>query len=416
MICLCLLTGIYCLKWENPIPTRIKYQRRLSVIRWSKIVQAVAVPAAPSPADSSPFPAEREEYRKQLCENYGFKQIGEPLPENVTLKDIVGTLPKKVFEIDDVKAWKSVLISVSSYVLGLFMISKAPWFLLPLAWAWTGTAITGFFVIGHDCAHKSFSKNKLLEDTVGTLAFLPLIYPYEPWRFKHDQHHAKTNMLYEDTAWHPVWREEFDSSPALRNAIIYGYGPFRPWMSLAHWLKWHFNTKNFRPNEIKRVKISLACVFAFIGIGWPLIVYKTGIMGWIQFWLMPWLGYHFWVNTISLSILIASTEPRSKPLLQVKPCAIAFAHADDEFGQGGKMAANHDDEGVSSVRSPSSASTVGQPQDLENRITERVEAEHDQDVLGSILVNQRVVAPTDSIPELFPPILHMGEEGSSNES
>jgi hypothetical protein len=51
-----------------------------------------------------------------------------------------------------------------------------------------------FFVIGHDCAHKSFANNKLLEDIVGTLAFLPLIYPYEPWRFKHDRHHAKTNM------------------------------------------------------------------------------------------------------------------------------------------------------------------------------------------------------------------------------
>lgn len=49
----------------------------------------------------------------------------------------------KVFEIDDVKAWKSVLISVTSYALGLFMISKAPWYLLLLAWAWTGTAVTG---------------------------------------------------------------------------------------------------------------------------------------------------------------------------------------------------------------------------------------------------------------------------------
>ena len=48
-----------------------------------------------------------------------------------------------MFEIDDMKAWKSVLISVSSYALGLFMITKAPWYLLPLAWAWTGTAVTG---------------------------------------------------------------------------------------------------------------------------------------------------------------------------------------------------------------------------------------------------------------------------------
>lgn len=57
------------------------------------------------------------------------------------------------------------------------------------------TCILKFFVIGHDCAHKAFSRNKLVEDIVGTLAFLPLIYPYEPWRFKHDRHHAKTNML-----------------------------------------------------------------------------------------------------------------------------------------------------------------------------------------------------------------------------
>lgn len=66
----------------------------------------------------------------------------------------------KVFEIDDVKAWKSVLISVSSYALGLFMISKAPWYLLPLAWAWTGTAVTGvsyldfFYCVGLWCYFK----------------------------------------------------------------------------------------------------------------------------------------------------------------------------------------------------------------------------------------------------------------------
>ena len=50
-----------------------------------------------------------------------------------------------------------------------------------------------FFVVGHDCGHRSFSKNKLLEDIVGTLAFAPLIYPFEPWRIKHNHHHAHTN-------------------------------------------------------------------------------------------------------------------------------------------------------------------------------------------------------------------------------
>ncbi|KAJ0090890.1 hypothetical protein Patl1_14790 [Pistacia atlantica] len=287
--------GISQLKLENIVTKGIQHKKCSIPIRRGKFLQAVAVPVAPASADS-----DSAEYRKQLAESYGFKQIGEPLPDNVTLRDVVDTLPKKVFEIDDVKAWKSVLISATSYALGLFLISKAPWYLLPLAWAWTGTAVTGFFVIGHDCAHKSFSKNKLVEDIVGTLAFLPLIYPYEPWRFKHDRHHAKTNMLAEDTAWHPVWKEEFDSSPLLRKAIIFGYGPFRPWMSIAHWLMWHFDVKKFRPNEVKRVKISLACVFAFMAIGWPLIIFKTGIMGWIKYWLMPWLGYHFWMSTFTM--------------------------------------------------------------------------------------------------------------------
>ena len=41
--------------------------------------------------------------------------------------------------------------------------------------------------------------------------------------------------LVHDTAWQPVPPEEFDSSPVLRKAIIFGYGPIRPWLSIAHW-------------------------------------------------------------------------------------------------------------------------------------------------------------------------------------
>ncbi|XP_010525809.1 PREDICTED: omega-6 fatty acid desaturase, chloroplastic-like isoform X2 [Tarenaya hassleriana] len=281
--------GLYALRTTHLLLKGSNHQR----VKRTSCVKAAAIPIAQPSADSA-------EYRKKLAESYGFKQIGEDLPDNVTLKDIIGTLPKEVFEIDEAKAWKSVLVSATSYALGLFLIAKAPWYLLPLAWAWTGTAVTGFFVIGHDCAHRSFSKNKLLEDIVGTLAFLPLIYPYEPWRFKHDQHHAKTNMLTGDTAWHPIRQEEFDSKPIFRKAIIYGYGPFRPWMSIAHWLVWHFDLNKFRPSERKRVRISLACVFAFMAVGWPLIIYKAGVWGWIKFWLMPWLGYHFWMSTFTM--------------------------------------------------------------------------------------------------------------------
>lgn len=55
----------------------------------TKFVQAVAIPVSPSAADSA-------EYRKKLAESYGFRQIGEPLPDSVTLKSVIDSLPKKV--------------------------------------------------------------------------------------------------------------------------------------------------------------------------------------------------------------------------------------------------------------------------------------------------------------------------------
>lgn len=41
--------------------------------------------------------------------------------------------------------------------------------------------------------------------------------------------------LVEDTAWQPIWRDEFDSVPLLRKGIILAYSLVRPWMSIAHW-------------------------------------------------------------------------------------------------------------------------------------------------------------------------------------
>jgi omega-6 fatty acid desaturase (delta-12 desaturase) len=66
-----------------------KHKKWLVPMRSTRTVQAVAVPAAPSFADSA-------EFRKHLAESYGFRKIGEPLPGNVTLKDILDTLPKRV--------------------------------------------------------------------------------------------------------------------------------------------------------------------------------------------------------------------------------------------------------------------------------------------------------------------------------
>lgn len=80
------------LKWQSLPQRRMQCLKQFDPLRKSKTVRAVAAPVAPSPADSA-------DYRKQLCESYGFRQIAEPLPDNITLKNVTDSLPQEVSEI-----------------------------------------------------------------------------------------------------------------------------------------------------------------------------------------------------------------------------------------------------------------------------------------------------------------------------
>jgi omega-6 fatty acid desaturase (delta-12 desaturase) len=48
------------------------------------------------------------------------------------------------------------------------------------------------------------------------------------------------------------------------------------------------------------VLVSLAAVAAFALIGLPTIAHFAGIGGVLKYWLMPWLGYHFWMSTFTV--------------------------------------------------------------------------------------------------------------------
>lgn len=259
------------------------------------------VAASAAAVDVSPAHLSDEE-RQKWAEEHGFRKVGKELPSNVTLGEVIKSMPQEVFEINPWKAWSAVGIAVISLYMSELLISVTPWPLLPISWFIAGTAATGWFVVGHDCGHRSFSKNKLLEDIVGTLMFMPLLYPFEPWRIKHNVHHAHTNKLVEDTAWHPVSREDMEKwTPA--QALLYKTflgTPLKLWASVGHWWVWHFDLDKYSEAQKPRAKISLASVYAFMAIGWPLIIYYTGVDGWFKYWLMPWLGYHFWMSTFTL--------------------------------------------------------------------------------------------------------------------
>lgn len=186
----------------------------------------VAAPLAPE--YSQPYSAighMTDTERAELADKWGYNHIGKELPDDVRLSDVIKSMPRSVFEINNFKAWGAVVTSLIAFPASLALIHVCPTWFLPIAWAISGTAFTGWFVIGHDCGHRAFSKNKLLEDIVGTFFFAPLIYPFEPWRIKHNQHHAFTNKLVSDTAWHPVMQNELDD---MNSAGTMGAPPPRP--------------------------------------------------------------------------------------------------------------------------------------------------------------------------------------------
>ena len=219
----------------------------------------------------------------------------------LTLKQVVATIPKACFKKDPQKAWTQVCLSIAAVVLGYAAIAIAPWYLLPLAWFFTGTALTGFFVIGHDCGHRSFSNRRWVNNWVGHIAMLPLIYPFHSWRLLHDVHHRHTNNLDVDNAWTPWTEAEFaNAHPILKQVYRFMRGWFWWLASIAHWAVLHFNLNNFEPRDRQKVKRSIALVLAFSAIFFPTLIATTGIWGLVKFWLMPWLGYHFWMSTFTL--------------------------------------------------------------------------------------------------------------------
>jgi omega-6 fatty acid desaturase (delta-12 desaturase) len=220
---------------------------------------------------------------------------------DLKLRDIIQSLPKDCFKKDPRKAWSSVVLSVVAAILGYVAIIYSPWFLLPFAWIFTGTALTGFFVIAHDCGHRSFARQLWINDWLGHIMLLPLIYPFHSWRVQHNLHHAHTNKLEVDNAWHPWLEEDYLAAKGL---IQKGYWLLRGrlwWLSsIIHWAGIHFDPAQVPEREQSKVKLSVAVVAIFAAVFFPTLLITTGVWGVVKFWFVPWLVFHFWLSTFTI--------------------------------------------------------------------------------------------------------------------
>lgn len=223
------------------------------------------------------------------------------IPSQLTLRDIIKTLPPEVFIKDLTQAWRKVVVSVLGTAFGYWALAVSPWWLLPPLWLFTGTALTGCFVIVHDCGHRSFAKRNWVNNLVGHLLLLPLIYPFHSWRILHEHHHKHLSQLGVEKTWNPLTPENYDTRPGWFKFWYRRIRGYFWWIgSITYWLVLHFNWLNFKGKEREQVKFSVILVLVAGAIFFPILVLTTGISGFVKFWLLPWLLYHFWMSTFTL--------------------------------------------------------------------------------------------------------------------
>jgi omega-6 fatty acid desaturase (delta-12 desaturase) len=230
------------------------------------------------------------------------KSVAQPSgAASIKLRDIINTVPREYFQKNVRKAWSQVAITLGAVALSYLAIIYAPWYLLPIAWIFAGTALTGMFVIAHDCGHRSFARKIWVNDLVGHILMLPLIYPFHSWRLLHDRHHVHTNKLSVDNTWEPWSIEAFRESNVVLQFFYRGIRKHFWWIgSIAHWVINHFDLSRVAERDQGKMKLSITVVILFSAVFFPTLIATTGIWGLVKFWLMPWLFYHFWMSTFTL--------------------------------------------------------------------------------------------------------------------
>jgi fatty acid desaturase len=130
---------------------------------------------------------------QQTAADWGYVQVGRPLPEGISLTALAETLPDKVFALDLSKALGYLGLSLGVMALGYsylwFWHSICPLWQQMLAWTVIGTGYYGVFQTAVDCAHFAFwPERPWIQDVLGAVLMAPALISYELFRLKYFNH------------------------------------------------------------------------------------------------------------------------------------------------------------------------------------------------------------------------------------
>lgn len=169
---------------------------------------------------------------------------------------------------------------------------------LPLHAVAAGCLMWALFVIGHDCGHGSFSKNRLVNDIVGHLLHGILLVPYYPWQLSHSHHHRY--HMHKDKDMSHKWSAADDD-------IIYGvrslwllpfYLPIYLYLGLfdgSHILP---NSKLFN-NWHERLKCVVSTAWCAVNVLAIIHCCNYSSHAVVRYYLLPWMVFVSLIYIIS---------------------------------------------------------------------------------------------------------------------
>jgi omega-3 fatty acid desaturase (delta-15 desaturase) len=193
-------------------------------------------------------------------------------------------------------------------IAGLYYIAAVldVWWFWPIFWFAQGTMFWALFVVGHDCGHGSFSKQKWLNSLVGHLSHTPILVPYHGWRISHRTHHANTGNIDTDESWYPVTETKYHQMswpeklvrfylPLLAYPIyLFKRSPSRAGGS--HFLP---GSPLFKPSEKWGVLTSTLCLVVMVGI-LATIGYQYGLWFLVKYYGVPYIIFVIWLDLVTL--------------------------------------------------------------------------------------------------------------------
>jgi len=215
-----------------------------------------------------------------------------------SLQDIKRAIPAKYFQPNLALSFYYVFrdIAFVGILFGLMKYFENIWILFPVYWFLQGTIFWAIFVLGHDCGHGSFARQKWICDIVGTILHSFILVPYHMWRLSHRHHHKNTGNIDKDEIFYPVRKPDNPTTLAQNAYFGLGWG-WLAYLFLGYYPRpvSHFNVLHpmFKDNFFE-VCYSF---FAWLVMAGLLGAYSYfyGAMQCLCFYGVPWFVFASWL-------------------------------------------------------------------------------------------------------------------------